>query len=105
MVATAARQLADGSIAVASVVGFLSGARLSAVKTAEARAVTSGANELDVVIDLGGTAAGRWDRVASDIAAVRDVAPRPVVLKVLESGLWSQARLAPSARRGGAAWG
>ena len=91
MVATAARELAGSAVAVASVVGFPSGAHPSGVKASEAlSAVADGASELDMVIDLGAAAAGRWDRVAADVAAVRAAAPRPVVLKVIvESGLWA----------------
>jgi deoxyribose-phosphate aldolase len=81
---------------VASVVGFPSGAHRSAVKVAEASAaVVDGATELDMVIDLGAAAAGRWDLVAADVGQVRSAAPPPVVLKViLESALWSAAELA-----------
>ncbi|MHB8506164.1 MAG: deoxyribose-phosphate aldolase, partial [Acidimicrobiales bacterium] len=67
-----------------------SGAHRSEVKAVEAaRAVADGAAELDLVMDLGLAAAGRWDVVQSDIAAVRATADRPVLLKVIiESGLW-----------------
>jgi deoxyribose-phosphate aldolase len=95
MVTTAAHELAASSVAVAAVVGFPSGAHRSAVKAAEASsAVADGAVELDMVIDLGAAAAGRWDLVTDDVARVRAAAPRPVILKViLESGLWSSSEL------------
>jgi deoxyribose-phosphate aldolase len=95
MVATAAAELTGSPVVVASVVGFPSGAHRSSIKAAEARAaVTDGAAELDMVIDLGAAAAGRWDDVALDVAEVRAAAPQPVVLKVIvESALWSPAQL------------
>jgi len=84
----AAVQLA-GPLPVAVVIGFPSGAHPSAVKAFEARrAHAEGASELDMVIDLGSAAAGDWDAVERDIAAVREAVPPPVVLKaILETAL------------------
>ena len=58
------------------VAGFPSGKHVSAVKAQEAaRAVASGANEVDMVIDVGAALAGELDAVRSDIAAVRAAVP------------------------------
>lgn len=71
-----------GPLAVATVVGFPSGAVKAAVKAAEAaQAVADGADEVDMVMNLGAAKAGRWDLVQADIAAVR--AQVPGVLKVI----------------------
>lgn len=71
-------------LVVAAVCGFPSGAHLPAVKAAEAAAaVAAGAGEIDMVIDQGLAAAGRWGAVEADIAAVRAAVPAPVVLKVI----------------------
>ena len=52
------------------------------------RAHADGASELDMVVDLGSAAAGDWDAVERDIAAVREAVPAPVVLKaILETAL------------------
>ena len=90
LVATAVDALAGSGIAVASVVGFPAGAHRPEIKAAEAAgAVADGADEVDMVIDLGRAAAGRWDLVEADIAAVRARADRPVLLKVIiEAGMW-----------------
>jgi deoxyribose-phosphate aldolase len=75
--------LAPG-IAVCTVVGFPSGAHRSPVKAAEAaRAVVDGADEVDMVIDLGSASAGRWSDVEADIAAVRASVPSDRILKVI----------------------
>ncbi len=75
--------LAPG-IAVAAVVGFPSGAHLAAVKAAEAAAaVAAGANEIDMVIDLGAALEDRWAPVTAEIAAVRAAIGPAVVLKVI----------------------
>ncbi|CAL8896639.1 Deoxyribose-phosphate aldolase [Kocuria varians] len=76
-------ELPEG-VKLATVCGFPSGAHTSQVKAAEAAvSVASGADEVDMVINLGLAAAGDWDGVREDIAAVRAVCPEPVVLKVI----------------------
>jgi deoxyribose-phosphate aldolase len=76
-------------IAVAAVVGFPSGAHQSAIKAAEAAgAVAAGANEVDVVIDLGAAAEGDWRKVTAELAALRAaVGPDIVVKAILETAL------------------
>jgi deoxyribose-phosphate aldolase len=70
-------------IRVCTVVGFPSGAHQPPVKAAEAaRAADDGADELDMVVNLGAVRSDQWRAVARDIAAVRDAAP-DVVLKVI----------------------
>lgn len=71
-------------IKVATVVGFPSGAVKSVVKAAEtAQAVADGADEVDMVINLGAVKSGDWDLVESDIKAVRDAAGSATVVKVI----------------------
>lgn len=76
---------------VAAVCGFPSGAHTSEIKAEEARlAVTNGADEIDMVINLAAAAEGDWATVEKDIRAVRDAVPSPTVLKViLETALLS----------------
>jgi len=82
-VAHAAR-VAAGRIAVATVCGFPSGKHVSAVKAAEAaRAVADGADEVDMVIDVGAAKEGAFDAVRADIAAVRAAVPAEHLLKVI----------------------
>ena len=84
----------DGLV-VATVVGFPSGKVRSAIKVAEAaQAVADGADEVDMVIDVGAALAGDVDAVRAEIAAVRVAAPAPTVLKVIvESALLDDATL------------
>jgi deoxyribose-phosphate aldolase len=83
MVATAKR-FGTGEHVIASVVGFPSGKHVSAIKAEEARlAVEAGADEIDMVIDVGSALEGDLDAVKSDIAAVFDAIPRHIVLKVI----------------------
>jgi len=69
---------------VAVVAGFPSGKHTSAVKAAEAaEAVRAGADEVDMVIDVGAAVAGDYASLEEDIAAVRQAVPAPTVLKVI----------------------
>lgn len=75
---------ADSGLKVAVVCGFPSGKHTSAVKAAEAaESVRLGADEIDMVIDIGAAKEGRFADVEADIAAVRAAAPAPTVLKVI----------------------
>lgn len=85
--------LAEGllppSIAVATVIGFPSGAHRPNSKAAEAaQAVDDGATELDMVMDLGAAAAGQWGHVEAEVAAVCAVAPTGLVVKVIIESAW-----------------
>jgi deoxyribose-phosphate aldolase len=83
MVATA-KGFRTGEYDIASVVGFPSGKHLSAIKAEEARrAVEAGADEIDMVIDVGSALEGGFDAVKSDIAAVFEAIPDCVILKVI----------------------
>jgi len=69
---------------VAVVCGFPSGKHHSSIKAAEAAlAIEQGADEIDMVIDIGPAKAGRFADVQADIAAVRATIPAPKVLKVI----------------------
>lgn len=89
----------DSGVGVAAVVGFPLGATPSEIKAAEAElAVRSGATEIDMVIPVGLLKAGELRAVALDVQAVREAAPRPVVLKVIvEAPLLSSDQLEAAA--------
>jgi len=83
MVAAAKRSHSLGQ-AIAAVVGFPSGKHLSAIKAEEARlAVAAGADEVDMVIDVGAALFGDFDAVRADVAAVRAAVPDGVILEVI----------------------
>lgn len=71
-----------GELKLATVCGFPSGKHTPAIKAAEAaESVSAGADEVDMVIDLGLVKAGRLEATRDEIAAVRAVVPG--VLKVI----------------------
>ena len=69
---------------VATVCGFPSGKHHSEVKAAEAaRSIADGADEVDMVIDVGVAKTGDFAAVQADIAAVRAAVPADKILKVI----------------------
>ena len=79
-----AKSFRSADVQIASVVGFPSGKHVSAIKAQEARlAVAAGADEIDMVIDVGSALSGDLDAVRADIAAVFEAIPDYVVLKVI----------------------
>lgn len=77
-------QLAGTDVAVCCVVGFPLGAILTAAKVAEARqALEAGAQEIDMVINVGFAKAGEWGLVEADIRAVAEAVHPGAHLKVI----------------------
>lgn len=82
-VAYANELLHDTSVKVCTVIGFPLGANTSSVKAFEAKeAVKTGADEVDMVINVGLVKDGLWDQVQADIKAVVDAA-KPALVKVI----------------------
>lgn len=78
------------SLKLAVVCGFPSGKHHSSVKATEARiAAEQGADEIDMVIDVGAAVAGQFDSVEADIRAVRDAAPNVTLKVILETAALS----------------
>jgi deoxyribose-phosphate aldolase len=91
-VALASDLLKDTAISVGTVAGFPFGANLSVSKAGEAAAaVERGAQEIDMVINVGWIKDGRWDDVRADIEGVvqaaRAVGRATVVKVIIETGL------------------
>lgn len=79
-----------GEVKLAAVCGFPSGKHVSSIKAAEAaQAVSDGADEIDMVIDIGTLKSGRQQEVEADIRAVRDAIPSAVLKVIIESAALS----------------
>jgi len=73
----AAELLAGSTVAVGTTIGFPHGGHVTAIKVAEAeRAMTDGASELDMVVNVGKVLGKDWSYVARDVAAVVEAAHR-----------------------------
>ena len=101
----ASRAAAGTPVEVCTVVGFPLGASTTAVKVFETTdAVANGADEVDMVINVGWALAGSWDDVEADIRAVVEAAGTGVLVKViLETCLLDAAQTAEASRRSVAA--
>jgi deoxyribose-phosphate aldolase len=83
--------LAGTDVKIATVIGFPLGASLSKVKAFEAKqAVLHGADELDMVINIGAAKLGLWEGVLYDIQQVLVEAQGHVVKIIVETGLLTE---------------
>lgn len=83
-----AEQLAGTDVDTCAVVGFPLGAMDSRAKAFEVQqCVEDGADEIDMVINVGAAKSGNWNLVLSDIKAVCDAAPGKVVKVIIETCL------------------
>ena len=82
--AFASEQLADTDVAVCTVIGFPLGANTPEVKAYEAAdAIKNGANEVDMVINIGALKSQQYDHVRQDIQGVVDAAKGKALVKVI----------------------
>jgi deoxyribose-phosphate aldolase len=87
-VALVAEALRGSGVKTCSVVGFPLGATTPEAKAAEtADAVRNGADEIDMVINIGALKDGRLDAVRADVAAVRAACPGKVLKVIIETCL------------------
>lgn len=97
---TVLAEAAESGLRIATVAGFPSGKHASLVKATEARfAVSNGADEVDVVIDIASAIAGDESALLSELITVREAVPHPAVLKViLESAVLDEQQLRTAVR-------
>lgn len=83
-VALAKNKLAGSDVKVCTVIGFPLGANASKTKAFETEnAIADGAQEVDMVINIGFAKMGDWNAVAQDIAAVVQAASGKALVKVI----------------------
>ncbi|MFO3720532.1 deoxyribose-phosphate aldolase, partial [Staphylococcus felis] len=84
----AAQQLEGSDVLVCTVIGFPLGASTTETKAFETRdAIAKGADEIDMVINIGALKDGRDDDVQRDIAAVVEAAQGHTVKVIIETVL------------------
>ena len=87
-VSLAAERLKDSPVKVCTVIGFPLGANTKTVKAFEAKeAVDNGADEVDMVLNIGALKSGEEAMVLEDMKAVREAAKDAVVKVILETCL------------------
>ena len=78
------KELAGSEVKTCCVIGFPLGACTSEAQAAETTdSIEKGANEVDMVINVGRAKAGEWDYVKSDIEAVVKAAAGKALVKVI----------------------
>ena len=88
-----AKRLEGSKVATCVVVGFPLGACGAAAKADEAaRAIADGADEIDMVIDIGALREGDLDRFRADIAAVRRATAGKLLKVIIETCLLNDAQ-------------
>ncbi len=87
-VSLAAESLKDSDVKVCTVIGFPLGANTSAVKAFETEdAIANGADEIDMVINIGALKAGNDALILDDIKAVVDASGDKLVKVIIEACL------------------
>ena len=80
-----------GRMKVCTVIGFPNGYNTTAVKVFEARdAVKNGAQEIDMVINLGWVKEGRYDCIKEEIQAVKDACGGKLLKVIIETCLLTE---------------
>lgn len=86
-----AAEYAQGKVKVCTVIGFPNGYNTTAVKCFEAsNAVENGADEIDMVVNLGWVKDGLYDQVLSEIRAVKDACHGRTLKVIIETCLLTQ---------------
>ena len=83
-----ASEYLGGRLAVCTVIGFPNGYNTTKVKCAEtADAIENGAEEIDMVINIGDLKGGRYDRILEEIKAIKAVCGDKILKVIIETCL------------------
>ncbi|SFX66368.1 deoxyribose-phosphate aldolase [Thermoactinomyces sp. DSM 45891] len=103
-ISLAAKELSGSEVKVCTVVGFPLGASTSEAKAFEAKdAIAKGAEEIDMVMNIGALKSGDLETVEEDIRAVVEAANGVLVKVILETGLLSDEEIVQGSKASKAA--
>ncbi|NQZ66063.1 MAG: deoxyribose-phosphate aldolase [Mycoplasmatales bacterium] len=86
-----AEKLKKTQVGVTSVVGFPLGAMTSQAKAFEAKlAIDHGADEIDMVMNIGRLKEGQYEYVLNDIKAVKKIMPNNLLKVIIETALLTE---------------
>lgn len=86
-----AAEYLKGRMRICTVIGFPNGYSTTAVKRFETEdALANGADEVDMVINLGDVKAGRWDLVRDEIACLKGCCKERVLKVIVEACLLTE---------------
>lgn len=79
---------ANGRMKICTVIGFPNGYSTSSSKLYETEdALKNGADEIDMVINIGNVKNGRWDDISSEISQIRNVCGDHILKVIIETCL------------------
>ena len=83
-----AKEYVGGRLAICTVIGFPNGYATTAAKCFEASdAVDNGADEVDMVINIGWAKEGKWAEITSEIAAIKAACKGKLLKVIIETCL------------------
>ena len=86
-----AAEFVEGRLPICTVIGFPNGYQTTAIKAMEAaQAVKNGADEIDMVINIGWVKEGRYDDVLKEIDAVKDACNGNLLKVIIETCLLTE---------------
>lgn len=87
-----AKEFVQDKLAVCTVIGFPNGNMTTAAKVFETKdAVTNGADEIDMVINIGMVKAGDYDAVLHEITAIKEACQGRILKVIIETCLLTDA--------------
>lgn len=87
----AAKEYVGDRMAVCTVIGFPNGYNTTAVKVFETKtALEEGADEIDMVINLGWVKDGRFDQIEQEIRALKEVCGEKILKVIIETCLLTE---------------
>ena len=86
-----AKEYVDGKLPICTVIGFPNGYDTTAAKCFQASdAVGNGADEVDMVINIGWAKDGKWDAITEEIAAVKAACKGKLLKVIIETCLLTE---------------
>ena len=83
-----ASEYANGRVKICTVIGFPNGYNTTAVKEFETKdAIANGADEIDMVINIGQLKAGNYDYVANEIRTLKNACGEKILKVIIETCL------------------
>lgn len=83
-----ASEYVQGGVPICTVIGFPNGYSVTSIKCAEAaQAVADGAEEVDMVINIGWAKEGRWTDILSEINQIKDACAGKLLKVIVETCL------------------
>ena len=85
-----AKDYVGDKLAICTVIGFPNGYATTAAKCfMAADAIANGADEVDMVINIGWAKDGKWEEITSEIAAIKDACGDKILKVIIETCLLS----------------